>query len=232
MKGRWRQMLLQGQNLSTAASHSSKELQDRPLFGSTGGGCEGFYLLINCSTCQTMPSQRQDSTGNPVWPQPQFKILPEQCWIPAGYGFGSYTAQGFHSPQAVLLCDRLWIFLDLNQLQTAILHKVNYTYLTHWKSIRSVKIFLVWYLLKKNKWSRKKNPKHQNQNGFWPWRFLCQCMDLFPTEKKKQHKKPKHTKIKPEGRQEGRQAGCWRELELAVENVAGECSWRMMVYMD
>lgn len=46
---------------------------------------------------------------------------------------------------------RLWIFLNLNQLQTAILHRVNYTYLIHWKSIKSVQIFLVWYLLKKNK---------------------------------------------------------------------------------
>lgn len=43
-------------------------------------------------------------------------------------------------------------------------------------------------------------------------------MDLFSTGKKKKDIKRK----KNEGRQAGRQAGCWRELELAVENVAGE----------
>lgn len=34
------------------------------------------------------------------------------------------------------------LFVDLNQLQTAILQKVNYTYLTYLEVINSVKIFL------------------------------------------------------------------------------------------
>lgn len=45
-------------------------------------------------------------------------------------------------------------------------------------------------------------------------------MDLFPTENKKKNQNIKRKKLKGD-RQAGKQAGCWRDLELAVENVAG-----------
>lgn len=42
----------QAQLLPTAP----QEFQARLLYGSTGRGRGGFYLLVNCNTCQTTPS--------------------------------------------------------------------------------------------------------------------------------------------------------------------------------